>query len=76
MWTTSASSNIIAINYFHHHNDPQHFILAFAECGPQVQVPLKEGDAALHRDQRRGGGQHGGDDGDDDLVIIVMMAMN
>ena len=29
-----------------------------------MQVPLKEGDAALHRDQRRGGGQVDGDDGD------------
>ena len=25
------------------------------ECGSQVQVPLQEGNAALHRAQRRGG---------------------
>ena len=29
-----------------------------------MQVPFKEGDAALHRDQWRGGGEVDGDDGD------------
>ena len=37
------------------------------ECGSQVQVPLQEGNAALHRAQRRGGeGDQRHDDRDDD----------
>ena len=41
------------------------------ECGPQVQVPVKEGNAALHRAQWRGGKHndhhyhHEGDDQDE-----------
>ena len=37
------------------------------ECGSQVQVPLQEGNAALHRAQRRGGeGDQRHDDWDND----------
>ena len=36
------------------------------ECGSQVQVPLKEGDAALHRAQWRGGNHDDWNHHDDD----------
>ncbi len=40
-------------------------INVWSECGSQVQVPVKEGNAALHRAQWRGGKHDDHDDYDD-----------